>query len=284
MTPKEIILQYDRELGKLERQYPNSFCCLWNGVGSFFQYSLSKIDMLSNEEPLLFMWGDSAKVVLTSHRLHLFKSGFYYPLDLKDVNIKSCISGIIVCSGEYKSFKQVVLPIELFKTYDMVFWTNLFSKMAQAAKSTTESACGDSYSEIDIEARVREIVVSLFDIRRNELRSYTVLESIGIDNIGYLCYKVDQEFGTTTNEGKLPRTFGDLVNLVKHEYIANMDDDEDDYDDDDDDYEEATENTISTNSSSDEEIEEIANMRKEELLERLMKKDGNGLSRNRRRR
>ena len=252
MTPKEIILQYDRELGKLERQYPNSFCCLWNGVGSFFQYSLSKIDMLSNEEPLLFMWGDSAKVVLTSHRLHLFKSGFYYPLDLKDVNIKSCISGIIVCSGEYKSFKQVVLPIELFKTYDMVFWTNLFTKMAQAAKSTTESACGDSYSEIDIEARVREIVVSLFDIRRNELRSYTVLESIGIDNIGYLCYKVDQEFGTTTNEGKLPRTFGDLVNLVKHEYIANMDDDEDDYDDDDDDYEEATENTISTNSSSDE--------------------------------
>ena len=116
MTPKEIILQHYRELGKLERQYPNSFCCLWNGVGSFFQYSLSKIDLLSNEEPLLFMWGDSAKVVLTSHRLHLFKSGVYYPFDLKDVNIKSCISGIIVCSGEYKSFKQVVLPIELFKT------------------------------------------------------------------------------------------------------------------------------------------------------------------------
>lgn len=144
MTPKEIILQYDRELGKLERQYPNSFCCLWNGVGSFFQYSLSKIDMLSNEEPLLFMWGDSAKVVFTSHRLHLFKSGFYYPFDLKHVNIKSCISGIIVCSGEYNSFKQVVLPIELFKTYDMVFWTNLFTKMVQAAKSVSDFTRGDS--------------------------------------------------------------------------------------------------------------------------------------------
>ena len=284
MSPKGILLEYKTMLEKSERQYPKMYCCLWKGVRPFFQYSLSRIDMQDNEEPLFCLWGDSAKVVLTSHRLHLFKSGVYYPFDLKDVNIKSCISGIIVCSGEYKSFKQVVLPIELFKTYDMVFWTNLFSKMAQAAKSTTESACGDSYSEIDIEARVREIVVSLFDIRRNELRSYTVLESIGIDNIGYLCYKVDQEFGTTTNEGILPRTFGDLVNLVKHEYIANMDDDEDDYDDDDDDYEEATENTISTNSSSDEEIEEIANMSKEELLERLMKKDGNGLSRNRRRR
>ena len=144
MTPKEIILQHYRELGKLERQYPNSFCCLWNGVGSFFQYSLSKIDLLSNEEPLLFMWGDSAKVVLTSHRLHLFKSGIYYPFDLKDVNIKSCISGIIVCSGEYKSFKQVVLPIELFKTYNTAFWTNLFTKMAQAAKNVSDSTRGDS--------------------------------------------------------------------------------------------------------------------------------------------
>lgn len=144
MTPKEIILQHYRELGKLERQYPNSCCCLWNGVGSFFQYSLSKIDLLSNEEPLLFMWGGSAKVVLTSHRLHLFKSGVYYPFDLKNVNIKSCISGIIVCSGEYKSFKQVVLPIELFKTYDMVFWTNLFTKMAQAAKNVSDSTRGDS--------------------------------------------------------------------------------------------------------------------------------------------
>ena len=144
MTPKEIILQHYRELGKLERQYPNSFCCLWNGVGSFFQYSLSKIDLLSNEEPLLFMWGDSAKVVLTSHRLHLFKSGVYYPFDLKDVNIKSCISGIIVCSGEYKSFKQVVLPIELFKTYNTAFWTNLLTKMAQAAKNVSDSTRGDS--------------------------------------------------------------------------------------------------------------------------------------------
>ena len=144
MTPKEIILQHYRELGKLERQYPNSFCCLWNGVGSFFQYSLSKIDMLSNEEPLLFMWGDSAKVVLTSHRLHLFKSGIYYPFDLKDVNIKSCISGIIVCSGEYKSFKKVVLPIELFRTYNKAFWTNLFTKMAQAAKNLADSTRGDS--------------------------------------------------------------------------------------------------------------------------------------------
>ena len=144
MTPKEIILQHYRELGKLERQYPNSFCCLWNGVSSFFQYSLSKIDMLSNEEPLLFMWGDSAKVVLTSHRLHLFKSGVYYPFDLKDVNIKSCISGIIVCSGEYKSFKQVVLPIELFKTYNTAFWTNLLTKMAQAAKSVSDFTRGDS--------------------------------------------------------------------------------------------------------------------------------------------
>ena len=144
MTPKEIILQHYRELGKLERQYPNSFCCLWNGVGSFFQYSLSKIDLLSNEEPLLFMWGDSAKVVLTSHRLHLFKSGVYYPFDLKDVNIKSCISGIIVSSGEYKSLKQVVLPIELFKTYNTAFWTNLFTKMAQAAKNVSDSTRGDS--------------------------------------------------------------------------------------------------------------------------------------------
>ena len=144
MTPKEIILQHYRELGKLERQYPNSFCCLWNGVGSFFQYSLSKIDMLSNEEPLLFMWGDSAKVVLTSHRLHFFKSGVYYPFDLKDVNIKSCISGIIVSSGEYKSLKQVVLPIELFKTYNTAFWTNLLTKMAQAAKSVSDFTRGDS--------------------------------------------------------------------------------------------------------------------------------------------
>ena len=60
------------------------------------------------------------------------------------MNIKSCISGIIVCSGEYKSFKQVVLPIELFKTYNTAFWTNLLTKMAQAAKSVSDFTRGDS--------------------------------------------------------------------------------------------------------------------------------------------
>ena len=144
MSPKGILLEYKTMLEKSERQYPKMYCCLWKGVRPFFQYSLSKIHMKDNEEPLFCLWGDSAKVVLTSHRLHLFKSGVYYPFDLKDVNIKSCISGIIVCSGEYKSFKQVVLPIELFKTYNTAFWTNLFTKMAQAAKNVSDSTRGDS--------------------------------------------------------------------------------------------------------------------------------------------
>ena len=144
MSPKEILLESKTMLEKSERQYPKVYCCLWKGVRPFFQYSLSRIHMKDNEEPLFYLWGDSARVVLTSHRLHLFKSGVYYPFDLKDVNIKSCISGIIVSSGEYKSLKQVVLPIELFKTYDTFFWTNLFTKMAQAAKSVSDFTRGDS--------------------------------------------------------------------------------------------------------------------------------------------
>lgn len=144
MSPKGILLEYKTMLEKGERQYPKMYCCLWKGVRPFFQYSLSRIDMQDNEEPLFCLWGDSAKVVLTSHRLHLFKSGVYYPFDLKDVNIKSCISGIIVSSGEYKVLKQVVLPIKLFKIYDTVFWTNLFTKMAQAAKSVSDFTRGDS--------------------------------------------------------------------------------------------------------------------------------------------
>ena len=144
MSPKGILLEYKTMLEKSERQYPKMYCCLWKGVRPFFQYSLSRIDMQDNEEPLFCLWGDSAKVVLTSHRLHLFKSGVYYPFDLKDVNIKSCISGIIVSSGEYKGLKQVVLPIKLFKIYDTVFWTNLFTKMAQAAKSVSDFTRGDS--------------------------------------------------------------------------------------------------------------------------------------------
>ena len=144
MSPKGILLEYKTMLEKSEKQYPKMYCCLWKGVRPFFQYSLSRIDMQDNEEPLFCLWGDSAKVVLTSHRLHLFKSGVYYPFDLKDVNIKSCISGIIVSSGEYKVLKQVVLPIKLFKIYDTVFWTNLFTKMAQAAKSVSDFTRGDS--------------------------------------------------------------------------------------------------------------------------------------------
>ena len=144
MSPKGILLESKTMLEKSERQYPKVYCCLWKGVRPFFQYSLSKIDMQDNEEPLFCLWGDSSKVVLTSHRLHLFKSGVYYPFDLKDVNIKSCISGIIVSSGEYKSLKQVVLPIELFKTYNTAFWTNLLSKMAQAAKSVSDFTREDS--------------------------------------------------------------------------------------------------------------------------------------------
>ena len=144
MSPKGILLESKKMLEKSERQYPKVYCCLWKGVRPFFQYSLSKIHMKDNEEPLFCLWGDSAKVVLTSHRLHLFKSGVYYPFDLKDVNIKNYISGIIVSSGEYKSFKQVVLPIELFKTYNTAFWTNLLTKMAQAAKSVSDFTRGDS--------------------------------------------------------------------------------------------------------------------------------------------
>lgn len=144
MSPKGILLESKTMLEKSERQYPKVYCCLWKGVRPFFQYSLSKIHMKDNEEPLFCLWGDSAKVVLTSHRLHLFKSGVYYPFDLKDVNIKSYISGIIVSSGEYKSLKQVVLPIELFKTYNTAFWTNLLTKMAQAAKSVSDFTRGDS--------------------------------------------------------------------------------------------------------------------------------------------
>lgn len=144
MSPKGILLGSKTMLEKSERQYPKVYCCLWKGVRPFFQYSLSKIHMKDNEEPLFCLWGDSAKVVLTSHRLHLFKSGVYYPFDLKDVNIKNYISGIIVSSGEYKSFKQVVLPIELFKTYNTAFWTNLLTKMAQAAKSVSDFTRGDS--------------------------------------------------------------------------------------------------------------------------------------------
>lgn len=144
MSPKGILLESKTMLEKSERQYPKVYCCLWKGVRPFFQYSLSKIHMKDNEEPLFCLWGDSAKVVLTSHRLHLFKSGVYYPFDLKDVNIKSYISGIIVSSGEYKSLKQVVLPIKLFKTYNTAFWTNLLTKMAQAAKSVSDFTRGDS--------------------------------------------------------------------------------------------------------------------------------------------
>ena len=36
MTTKEVILENRIKLEKLEKLYPTKYCCLWNGVNSFF--------------------------------------------------------------------------------------------------------------------------------------------------------------------------------------------------------------------------------------------------------
>ena len=135
MTAKEVILENRIKLEKLEKLYPTKYCCLWNGVNSFFKYTLSRYKLNHNEEPLFFVWGNSSKLFITSQRLHFNKSNRDTVFNLQDTYIIEGGFGIVIQEKKDTCIKQsALLPNDLLSSYDANFWINLLSKMADSAR------------------------------------------------------------------------------------------------------------------------------------------------------